>query len=436
MTLGCKVNTADSEELDSALKKRGAFQTNQYPDICFLFSCTVTGKAAAKSRRAIRNLYKKHDQPKIVLLGCMANSIDDKTLSELPVSMKISPAEPVDQIIKRVESLFNSSEYRARINTESSDFFEKGSKESVSKAVKTGRTRAVVKVQTGCISFCSYCIIPYVRGPVRSVELQKVINLIKELEQKDYKEVVLTGINIGCYGMDRGKKDFPGFLENILKNTSIPRIRISSIEPLDVNDRLLDVMLTSSRICPHLHLPVQSGSQRILSLMKRPYSIDEYLEIVSKARKRMPELNITTDIIAGFPSETQEDHLESINIIRKAKITKVHAFPYSRRKGTKAYDMKPVVPGNIASAWVRELIQEGEKNYSNYVEKISGQKRRVLLEQRDTQGNWTGFTRDYLKTTVISAEGESELENFLHNSIISVKVLKKAGPENIIACPV
>jgi threonylcarbamoyladenosine tRNA methylthiotransferase MtaB len=443
MTLGCKVNTADSEELDAALRSRGAVETDQDPDICFLFSCTVTGRADSKSRRAVRSIYKKHNQPLIVLMGCMANSIDEKTLSELPVVFKFSPSEPVGKLIQRLESLVETADDGPEGLNRSAALSDKGVQELFapasgrdrSGAVKTGRTRAVVKVQTGCISFCSYCIIPYVRGPVKSVDPDLVIELIHDLEKRGYREIVLTGINIGCYGLDKGKKDFPGLLEKILSETSVPRIRISSIEPLDVDDRLLDVLTGTERICRHLHLPMQSGSRNILKAMRRPYTPEEYLEVVSRARKRLPELNITSDIIAGFPGETPEDHQESLDMIAKAGITKVHAFPFSRRKGTKAYDMKPVVPGNISSERVRELMQAGEKNFTEYVKSSLNRTRQVLLEQRDKENCWTGFTGDYLRTVISMSEDSKYVSDYSHNEIVKVKITGTKGAESVTACP-
>ena len=261
------------------------------------------------------------------------------------------------------------------------------------------KTRAVIKVQDGCDRFCSYCIIPYVRGNIRSKDIDVAYNEIKNLVDKGHKEIVFTGINTGAYGREHGKYDLVDLIKKISLLDDLERIRISSIEITEITDRLIEEMRINNKLCGHLHVSLQSGSERILKLMDRKYTKDEYEEKINKLRDARPNINLTTDVIVGFPGETEDDFLECVEYCKKIGFSKIHVFPFSKREGTKAAGMSNQLENAIKKQRARKLIEIDEILQKNYNDKFLNEKVNVLIEEV-IDGKSIGHTENFLKVIV------------------------------------
>ena len=279
-----------------------------------------------------------------------------------------------------------------------------------------GRTRAFVKIQDGCENFCSYCIIPFVRGKCRSKEFYKVIEEIQQLVKNGYKEVVLTGIHTGNYGVDL-ETDFASLLEEIVKIKGLDRLRISSIEITELNERVLNVLKKSNVIVDHLHIPLQAGSESVLKAMNRKYDKEYFKNKVAEIRKIRPNISLTTDVIVGFPGETEEDFIESMDFIREIALSKIHVFPYSRRSGTVADTMENQVPEEIKKERVRSLLRLSKELERNYMNRFVGQELEVLIETNH-DGYSLGHTSNYL---LVKVKGNYESETLLSVTIEKVE---------------
>lgn len=275
------------------------------------------------------------------------------------------------------------------------------------------KTRAFVKIQDGCCNFCSYCIIPYVRGPIRSKKFNKVLEEVNSLISNDYKEIVLTGIHTGSYGKDLGT-NFSTLLEELLKIENLKRLRISSIEITELDDKFLE-LLKNDKLCNHLHIPLQSGSDKILKLMNRKYDKKQFLEMINKIRSIRPSISITTDAIVGFPQETEEDFEEYINFVKQVNFSKLHVFPYSKRNGTKAAEMDGQIDPKVKKERAKKLIELSKKLEKEYAYKFIGEELDVLVENHDSSYAY-GHTSNYLK---IRLDKECK-----HNEIVKVKITK------------
>ena len=259
-------------------------------------------------------------------------------------------------------------------------------------------TRAYVKIEDGCNNFCSYCTIPYTRGVARSRDKDEVINEISTLVDKGFKEIVLTGIHTAHYGLDNNGCSFSDLVEQICNIPNLYRLRISSIEESEIDDKFLSLLTKYSCIADHLHIPLQSGSKTVLKRMCRKYNIEDYINIVNKITKNRPNISLTTDVIVGFPGETEEEFEETYNFIKKINFSELHVFPFSAREGTKAYSMPDQVKPEVKAERVKKLIALSEQLHKNYLNKFKGQELEVILEERNkTTGLLSGFTSNYLK---------------------------------------
>jgi len=276
-------------------------------------------------------------------------------------------------------------------------------------------TRAYVKIQDGCNNFCAYCIIPYVRGNIRSKDIDVAYNEIKTLVDKGHKEIVFTGINTGAYGREHGKYDLVDLIKRISLLDGLERIRISSIEITEITDRLIEEMRINKKLCGHLHVSLQSGSERILKLMDRKYTKAEYAEKINKLRDARENINLTTDVIVGFPGETEEDFLECVEYCKEIGFSKIHVFPFSKREGTKAAGMIDQLDNAVKKQRARKLIEIDEELQRNYNEKFVGSVVNVLIEEIE-DGRSIGHTENFLKVIV---DGELE-SNKCYDVIIEV----------------
>ena len=385
ITLGCKVNQYESGAIKEELEKSGyTVSMNLEPaDLYILNTCAVTGIAEKKSRAHIAKIAKVNPSAKVIVCGCASEHNKEQFLKKQNVSLVIGNAgkNKIPQILDAVGDL----------SVDIPNTYENFSFNT------TSRTRAYLKIQDGCNNFCSYCLIPFLRGRSRSRDLQSIVYEAKELS-KTNKEIVLTGIDMSDYKID-GKLAFNKLMLALKDNPC--RIRISSLECNVVNDELLKTLKDMPNFCPHFHLSMQSGSNRILKLMNRHYTVDTFLEKVELIREYFPNSAITTDVIVGFPTETDEDFAETISTIKKANFYEMHIFPYSKREGTVASKM-PMVDGNVVNNRVKVLEEINQKNKTEYILKqneiIKNQNKPLTcLTESIENGYVVGWTENYIK---------------------------------------
>lgn len=411
ITLGCKVNTYESEYILSCFKDKGYEITNDIADIYIVNTCSVTNMSDAKSRKVIHRLVRENKNSVIVVMGCMIEANKDIKLDG--VSIIIGNKDKA-KVVELVETYLKDREQKRLLYENFDSTFE-----DMFITNMESRHRAFVKIEDGCENFCSYCIIPYTRGRVRSKNPDTVIKEITTLVKNGYKEVVLTGIHTGHYGSDI-ETSFPELLKEIVKIEGLERLRISSIEITELNDEFLNVLKNNSVIVSHLHIPLQAGSDKILTLMNRKYLTPYFLDKVEKIREIRPDISLTTDVIVGFPKETEEDFLDTINFCKKIKFTKIHVFPYSRRKGTKADLMDGQIPENIKKERVKRLIDVSNNLEKEYLDSFISKTVSVLIEE-DKDGYSIGHTGNYLKVKILG--------DIKANEIVSVKIKERENLE-------
>lgn len=411
-TLGCKVNTYESEFVINLLKEHG-YQIQKFEEDCDIYiinTCTVTNTSDIKSRKMIRNAVKRKKDACVVAMGCFIEANQD--FQEEGVDIYLGTKDK-SKIISLLEEYFKKKERIRNLSKEKKTTFEDMTMTSF-----PGRTRAFVKIQDGCENFCSYCIIPYVRGKCRSKDFSTVLKEIKALTENGYQEVVLTGIHTGNYGVDLGRS-FAELLREITKIPKLKRLRISSIEITELTKEVLEVLKESIIIVDHLHIPIQAGSDKILKKMNRKYTLSEFKEKINDIRKIRPNISITTDIIVGFPTETEEDFEETINTAKEIKFSKIHVFPYSLRDGTKAATMKEQVDSKIKKERARRLLKLSHELEEEYASKFVGQEQLVLTEN-EKEGYTYGHTSNYLQVKI-----KGQLSS---NQLVKVKLIKKEYP--------
>lgn len=368
-TLGCKVNTYESNVMRDALLNKGYFEVGlkEKADITIINTCTVTNTADSKSMKLIRQAIRRNENAIIVVCGCLVQNKKEEVSKIDGVDIvigNINKSKIVDYIEKYIEEKKQEVDVRNIMNTN----FEPMLLNNFNK------TRAFVKIQDGCNNFCSYCIIPYTRGNVRSKDKQSVLKEIQLLVDEGHKEVVLTGIHTGNYGAEFADYKFADLLKDIVKIDKLERLRISSIEITEINDDVMEVIKENNILVDHMHIPLQSGSDAVLKRMNRKYDKEYFINKIKKLRKIRPNISITTDVIVGFPGETEEEFEETIETIKKIKFTKLHVFPYSKREGTKAAIMDGQVDENIKKKRVKILLQLSKELEYNYMEKFIGEK--------------------------------------------------------------
>lgn len=405
--LGCKVNTYENEFIVNEFKKKGYEIVNQdNADIYIINTCSVTNTADAKSRKVINRIIRENPKACIVVMGCMIEANKDYQNDGISI---ILGNKDKSKVVELVEDYLQKKEKVKKIYPDFDKEFEDMFIDSME-----GRTRAFVKIQDGCENFCTYCIIPYTRGKCRSKDKDKVLEEIRTLVNNGYKEIVLTGIHTGHYGED-SDISFPKLLSEIVK---IPlfRLRISSIEITELNDDFLDVLEKNKVIVDHLHIPLQAGSNHILKLMNRKYDTKYFEDKIKEIRKIRPNISITTDIIVGFPSETEEEFLETCAFAKKIGFSKIHVFPYSRRKGTKADLMPNQIDEKIKKERVTRLMQISDELEREYLDKFINQKIEVLIE-KTSDNKSIGHTSNYIQVEV-----NEELER---NSLVNVLIKER-----------
>ena len=389
-TLGCKVNQYDSGKLAAELERAGFYAVDKKAALAVINSCAVTKTAMIKSGRMVKLAKKQNPRAKIVLAGCWAK------ISKI----KISGVDFViggNKIIKQINKIAN---YELRItNKIALPLVNSG-------LAMTERTRYFIKIQDGCEQFCSYCIIPYARGKMESRGAAEIIAEIKQALKVGYQELVLCGIHLGLYGKDltpqppllirrgRGEVNLVNLLKKLIKIDGLGRIRLSSIEITEVNNELIKLMASSKKLCRHLHIPLQSGSSKILKFMNRPYTAKYFKNKIKKIRKAMPDIAITTDIIVGFPGETKKEFKETLNLIKKIKFSRLHVFPFSAHEKTPAFTMLNQVRQDQIERRAKILRKLNNKLVANYRKKFKGKNLEILVE-RVKQNKIIGKTEFY-----------------------------------------
>ena len=429
ITLGCKVNQYETNAMAQKFLEKGYKVIEEYeqngekPDVCIINTCTVTNMSDRKSRQMLRREKENNKNVIVVAVGCYAQ-VAKNELNKIPeIDLVLGNNEKVD-IVKYVEDYINENEN----NIEIEDVMQSRLFSDFGDITFTEKTRAVVKIQDGCDRFCSYCIIPYARGRVRSRKPESIISEITKIAEKDIKEVVITGIHIASYGKDfKEEYKLIDLLEEINKIDGIERIRLGSIEPLLITDEFVERLKKIDKICHHFHLSLQSGCDETLKRMNRRYTTEQFKEIVKRLRNTYSDVNLTTDIIVGFPGETEEEFEKTYRFLDELKFYKMHIFKYSQRKGTKAAVMQNQIPGDIKELRSRRLIELSNKNEFEINQKYIGKKVEVLFEE-EKEGVFKGHTANYILVYC-----NDEKEN-LSNKIQEVECIQNLNDHILAKC--
>ncbi|MBR3928900.1 MAG: tRNA (N(6)-L-threonylcarbamoyladenosine(37)-C(2))-methylthiotransferase MtaB [Clostridia bacterium] len=399
-TLGCKVNQYDTEAMLELFENAGyeSVSMNEDADVYLINTCTVTGTGDQKSVKLIRRIHREHPSAHIIAAGCLTQR-DAKRVMLPGVMLAIGVQERANVVTLFEEAVRTNTPLGATASVKGAKF------ECLTVMRHEGKTRATMKIQEGCDRFCTYCIIPYVRGPVRSMPLEDVKKEAKRLADAGYLEIVVTGIHMGSYGREIGAKLIDA-IECVCQTEGVKRVRIGSLEPVTVTEEFAQRLTQNPEICPQFHLSLQSGSESVLKRMRRRYTPDEYLEAARILRKYFPNCALTTDIIAGFPGETEEEAEETRAFVKKANFARIHVFPYSRRSGTVADAMPGQVPEEIKKQRTQKLIEIGNKLELEYVYKTVGTYEEVLFETASPDGGAEGYTKSYVRVRADAEPGE------------------------------
>ncbi|GGH84943.1 threonylcarbamoyladenosine tRNA methylthiotransferase MtaB [Pullulanibacillus pueri] len=422
-TLGCKVNHYETEAIWQLFQSHGYerkdFETSA--DVYVVNTCTVTNTGDKKSRQVIRRAIRKNPNAVICVTGCYAQTSPAEVMAIPGVDIVVGTQD-------REKMLGYIEEYKTErepINGVSNIMKAKVYEELEVPAF-TDRTRASLKIQEGCNNFCTFCIIPWARGLLRSRKPEAVLEQAQQLVDAGYKEIVLTGIHTAGYGEDMKDYNFAQLLRDLeAKVKGVTRLRISSIEASQVTDEVVDVINNSKLIARHLHIPLQSGSDSVLKRMRRKYSTAFYAEKIKALKKALPDFALTSDVIVGFPGETEEEFQETYNFIRELKFAELHVFPYSQRTGTPAARMDNQVPDEVKHERVRKLITLSNQLAKEYASKYEDEVLEVIPEEpfkKDvTTGEWVGYTDNYLK---VRFPATPEMEG----KLVRVKITKAGYP--------
>ncbi|MFH0778291.1 MAG: tRNA (N(6)-L-threonylcarbamoyladenosine(37)-C(2))-methylthiotransferase MtaB [Candidatus Eisenbacteria bacterium] len=391
-TFGCKLNQCESQAISEKLASKG-FVLCAAPgraDVVIINTCSVTGQSDRQARQAIRSLHRSAPGACLVVTGCYAERAPHE-ISSLPgVALVAGNAEKA-----HLHETIGSLEAGAATlpPTRSSSGRE-----------SPARARALVKIQDGCDSACTYCVVPQVRGASRSVSRPAILGEISSLRRRGFREIVLTGARIGCYGREEGRKGgLVNLLQEILRGVPDVRLRLSSLEPGEVADSLLELVRGERRMCRHFHVPLQSGSDAVLRAMGRPYSAGEYAERIGKIHSRLPDACVGTDVIAGFPGETDVDFDKTVRLIERLPVSYLHVFPFSERPGTPAGAMGPVVERSCRKQRAAELRALGERKRTRFVESQIGSVQEAIVEGPAGPGLFKATTGNYLRLLVRGA---------------------------------
>lgn len=404
LTLGCKVNQYESEAMGQMFPKDKYDVTFEFSpaDAYIINTCSVTNISDRKSRQMIRKCTKQDNSPFVAVTGCYSHAKPEEATNIEGVNFVLG-TENKTKLVKVIEEYFGDTDTQISDRTDGFDFpLVTDYKE---------KTRAIVKIQDGCNSFCSYCIIPYVRGRCRSRDPKEIIEEISSLADNGYKEIVLAGIHVCNYGIDLDDMTFPKLLSMIEAVPNIERIRLSSVEPLAFTEEFYEFFKNSKKLCPHFHISLQSGSDSVIKRMNRHYTGEYFLNTVKRLKSINPNTSVTTDIIVGFPEETQEEFNETVELVKKAGFLKIHTFKYSKRNGTKAAEMENQVSETVKDERSKIIIKLSEMSEKEILSSYIGRTLSVLFEE-EKNGYMHGFSENYIP---VFALGGNELKEKIKN---------------------
>ena len=404
-TFGCKVNIYESEYVINLMQAHGYRKVDfeDDADIYIINTCSVTNEADKKDRKLIHTTRNNHKDKILIVMGCFSQLNPDVIDADIILGNKHK-----SKIIELIKEYQNKKEKIIKVEDISDTNFEDM---YINRFIE--HTRAFVKIQDGCNAFCAYCTIPYARGNLRSNKFSKVIEEVSELVNNGYKEIVLTGIHTGRYGKEQNT-NLETLLRELVKIEGIFRIRLSSIEINEITDGIIDLIKNNSIMAKHLHIPLQSGSNEILSLMNRKYKKEYFIDRIDYIRKEIPDISITTDLIVGFPNETEEYFEETIDTLKKIKFSKIHTFPYSKRNGTVAATMPNQVDGNVKKCRVKEVLMLSNSFEEEYYKSKIGNNYDGIVEDRK-DGKKVVVTSNYIPVVIDDKE-------VLANTIVDVKI--------------
>jgi len=384
-SLGCRLNWSEIEAMARRLTAAGHILVDEptQADLCIVNTCAVTAEAERKTRHAIRALHRAGPQVRIAAVGC-ATTLSPETFAKLPGVAWVVPNEEKEKFVEQFADPEESGEVGRQ---------------------RRLRTRAFIKVQDGCDNHCTYCVVRLLRGPGRSRPLEDVLTEVQERVQEGYREVVLTGVNLGSYGRDRGMEHgLHRLVEAVLTHTDVPRLRLSSVEPWDLDETFFRLW-ENPRLCRQLHLPLQAGCDATLRRMGRPITTERYAMLAEAARAAIPDLALTTDVMAGFPGEDEAAFAESLAFVERMGFARLHVFPFSPRPGTPAARLPDQVPVPVRRERARRMREVGERLAETFQQRFVGRKMEVLWERRRDDGLWYGLTDNYLRVVTLFGSG-------------------------------
>ena len=423
-TLGCKVNHYETEAIIAALRRAGweLAHGDRPAAIHIINTCTVTGRASLQSRQAIRRAARRHPGARVIVTGCYAQSAPDE-IAKIGVGEIVGAGDKhlIPENLLSASGPVSCGALGAEAARRLTDFGDPGI------TVTGGRTRPFLKIQDGCDAFCTYCIVPHARGPSRSMDPQRVVARVQRLEAAGYHEVVLTGIHLGLYGRDLSPPlDLTALVRRLLAETGLARIRLSSIEPGEITPALVDMAAASGRLCPHFHIPLQSGDDGILRRMRRPYSREDFRELVLAIRQRMPDAAIGVDTLIGFPGESARAFERTRALIQAMPVTYLHVFPFSPRPGTPAAGF----PGRVAAGEIKRRCSVmralGQAKKTAFYNRFRGRRLTPLIEgRRDTAtGLLRGVSANYLPVLLTGPD-------HLLNRLVTARIQGLQGPDAV-----
>lgn len=412
ITLGCKTNYYESQAMSELFRKKGyeITEDNLPADIYVINTCTVTGVGAQKSRQHIRKAKKENPNAIIAVCGCYAQTEPEKVAALGGVDVIIGTngkgkiVDLVENAIKGIKSPFKN------------EISGRAEYEELGITNEQSRIRAVIKIQDGCDNFCTYCIIPYARGRVRSREPENILNEVMRLAKSGYPEIVLTGIHLDSYGKDFGyKTKLIDIIEQISAVEGIKRIRLGSLEPVIITEEFVKRAKNIKNLCPHFHLSLQSGCTETLKRMNRRYNAEDFERAAKLLKENMPDVSLTTDIMVGFPGETDEEFSASYDFCKKIGFMQMHVFKYSKRDGTKAAVMENQVPENIKEERSQKMLALSKEMHENFKSRYNGKKMSVLVEEKNKNGIFHGTTANYLDVYIKS---DTDISNRFVETVI------------------
>lgn len=424
-TLGCKVNHYETEAIWQLFKEQ-SYERKDFEhqsDVYVINTCTVTNTGDKKSRQVIRRAIRQNPEAVICVTGCYAQTSPAEIMAIPGVDIVVGTQDR-HKLLGLIEEY---REERKPINAVR-NIMKNRVYEELDVPTFTDRTRASLKIQEGCNNFCTFCIIPWARGLMRSRDPQEVVRQAQQLVDAGYLEIVLTGIHTGGYGEDLKDYNLAQLLRDLESQvTGLKRLRISSIEASQLTDEVIDVIRESNIVVNHLHIPIQSGSDTVLKRMRRKYTMDFFSDRIKKLAEALPDLAVTSDVIVGFPGETEEEFMETYNFIRNHKFSELHVFPYSKRTGTPAARMEDQIDEEVKNERVHRLIELNDQLAKDYASRFEGEVLEVIPEERFKEGNdeklYVGYTTNYLK---IYFEANEEMIG----KLVQVKVTKAGYPYN------